>query len=293
MKKLSHYHRISFLNILIIISLISVHFSCVEPSIEKISCEFWDECPEGLTCYENFCVDPWEEPCEGIQCHEGQVCYYGSCFFYFDCEEDGCPAGTICYAESGLCAEDPCTDITCPEGMACYEGVCSRYPICNDIECPEGSLCFQGECFELRTEHNPCAGIECQEGEYCYNGICYNFDIDEKPDDTDACFPKTCPLGWYCEDGECKPRDQRWLEPLVIGDPWFILEGIVLDSRGIGLGGVEIFVQNRLTPMTTTNEGEFSVLIQKSQNLKFSYPGQNDIQIIANPETEKILIQFK
>jgi hypothetical protein len=58
-------------------------------------------------------------------------------------------------------------------------------------------------------------------------------------------------MGWICDKGQCIPLDQRWHEPIVIADPRFFQEGIVLDTEDIPLSGVDIFVQDRLTPLKT------------------------------------------
>jgi hypothetical protein len=247
MKNVFYNKNISYLNY---ISIIYIFFlSCEERSNEKISCDDRAGCPDGLRCIGNYCVDPFEENCQDVTCPEDMVCYFGTCFSYYVCYEETCPDGTICSDEG--CVEDPCLNTSCPEGMACFGGTCFFAPNCNDVNCPEGYLCYQGECIELNPEHNPCAGINCQEGEICHDGICYNIDLGERPDNNDTCFPKTCPSGWVCEDGECIPLDERWHEPIIISDPWFMIEGVVLDKNRNPIKGMEIFVQGRLTPFTS------------------------------------------
>lgn len=264
-------------------------FSC---QCLRIPCGTNDSCPQGLMCFNGCCVSPLEEPCDDVNCPEGWECYARTCFEMFNPEEN-CPEGTIYSLDERDCVPDPCHDITCPEGYDCLRGTCILEGTCENVFCPEGYECYLGECFEPVIEFNPCGLVNCPEDEICYNGVCYNLELNGKPEDYDNCFPKTCPFGWVCEDGECKPLDQRWHEAIIIGEPWFILEGVVLDNNRTPLSGVDIFVQNRLTPFKSNDKGQFSVLLKKSQIIKLSYSKEKNIQFIANPYKEKILIQFE
>jgi len=281
----------SFLMIFIITIL---QFSCTVNADERITCEEVNyECPDGLVCWDEFCVNPREEPCEGIECREDQICYQGTCFWPFSCEFNTCPDGFIC--DDGLgCIEDLCADVICREGFTCYQGDCFKlmvYNECDDISCPEGSLCYLGNCYEPNIDwENPCSGIICKEGEICYDGSCFLTDIDVKPDN---CFPITCPFGWVCDNGKCKPLDPRWHEAINLGLNWFVVDGIALDKKGNPLLGVDIFVQNKLTPIKTNDKGQFSIPIQEDQLLKFTYKNQDDLQLKATPKMNNLLVQFK
>lgn len=287
MKKLSNLNHILYFLGIYIASL--TLFSCTE---ERITCEGNDDCPEGFQCYEGYCLDRNEYACLDIECREYEVCYKGSCFESYSCEFP-CPEGMICPLGGDECEADPCYGVRCSEGDVCIEGECIEYLSCDYFGCPTGSLCIMGECSEIKFEYNPCARVTCQEGEVCFEGICFNIDFEQRPDEADNCYPVTCPKGWVCDDGQCLPMDPHWHESMVISDPWFILEGIALDEMGIPLNGVNIFVQDRLTPFTTNDEGQFSLLIKDNQTVRLIQSGQNDMLFKANPDIKNVLLQFK
>lgn len=289
MKSLAYFFRISYYTILIILSL--SHFSCEYQPNDRISCEETDECPEGFRCFGNYCVDPFEEGCQDVSCAEDMVCYLAHCYLYYVCDDDSCPEGTICSDEG--CVEDLCHDNSCPEGTACYQGTCFQYLNDIDSNCPSGYLYYLGECIEIRAEHNACTDKTCQEGEICFEGSCYAINLEQSPDEVDNCFPVTCPNGWVCDDGRCLPLDPKWHEAIVIGDPWFIMEGVVLDKEGIPLRGIDVFLENESTPLTSNDEGQFSVLVQENQVVKVSHSGHKDSQFKANREIKNVLVQFK
>lgn len=137
-------------------------------------------------CQDGACVDPIEDPCDGIACDEppGAFCDGEDAVSY---DEDGvCEDGTCAYTENretcgddtecveGRCVEvDPCADVTCDEAPAafcneggqvvtydaegtCDGGTCTYAETATD--CDEGQVCAEGTCVD---EDDPCDELVC------------------------------------------------------------------------------------------------------------------------------------
>lgn len=72
MKRLLNYYCIAFTPILGISFIVLFSFSCTD---RRIACEGRDDCPDGLICQDNFCIQPIADACEGFECREYEVCY--------------------------------------------------------------------------------------------------------------------------------------------------------------------------------------------------------------------------
>ncbi|HJL14691.1 MAG TPA: putative metal-binding motif-containing protein, partial [Sandaracinaceae bacterium LLY-WYZ-13_1] len=145
-----------------------------------------------------------------------------------DCMPDeGCPDGTRCDTDSGLCVtqcfeggcapgftcvDDKCVDAACamradpcPDGTLCREGTCVAP--CDGVVCPSGQRCVGGACID------PCEGVVCPTNQVC---------VARDPDALTVCGPACtcteittaiCPDGEACDAREGSPRFGECVDP--------------------------------------------------------------------------------
>lgn len=131
------------------------------------------------------------------------------------CDDDcpgGCPEGSVCNAESGLCVNAGECPGGCPAGLACVDGACTTPPIqcqapqeaCDPrFETNDGFLClsFDGvsaSCYE-----------QCQAGECAGGSLCFFVEssLDPACTSNDECGAnQACQFG-ACRDTICQPSE--------------------------------------------------------------------------------------
>jgi len=188
-------------------------------------CEAGGDCPGGLECQENYCVDGCAgvecpdgqvcdagtgqciDPCAVVDCGDGQICRFGRCG---TCLEVECPAGQMCSA--GECVADPCADVECARGQGCMYGVC--VDSCATLSCPLHQSCQDGVCVP-----DQCGGVVCLEGDACVDGIC----VPDPCLDNEACAAQgqVCVPDLGCVDDPClgvRCADNERCEPVCAGE---------------------------------------------------------------------------
>lgn len=173
---------------------------------EKGACASSDECPTGLQCIDERCIDvvcvtsadcPFENYCDTqtYQCVEG-------------CREDGdCLSGDVCDRVSNTCVGTSCeeTELDCAYGQYCDEatGECKddsrdHCKSC-DVTATSNQCGSSGECYFFEggscTSSGDCdPGYTCGNvpgyGKICHADFCF---MDCNPSDADA-----CPRGFSC-----------------------------------------------------------------------------------------------
>jgi MYXO-CTERM domain-containing protein len=149
-------------------------------------------CPDpGDLCVNTVCASPCgttEFRCPfGFFCQtlpEGDYCLPDRC------QDNPCPAGTVCDMVTGEC-QDACATVTCMPGETCDDGACLD---CFDaaLACPAGQVCIAGASGVGACQPDPCFGIPCAAGQFCRDGACQAIDCDP------ACAPDQ-----LCQDGTC------------------------------------------------------------------------------------------
>ncbi len=73
----------------------------------------------------------------------------------------------------------------------------------------------------------------------------------------------------------------------------FIIKGTVMDEAGAALPGVTVYLKNKISVGTTTdNDGKFSIRAMKADIIVFSFVGYERIEYIAMEEKDDLKIQF-
>jgi hypothetical protein len=160
-------------------------------------------CDEGHTCCGGRCCeadDPYTACCDGRcvdtvnndrhcgtcgnRCAANEVCRFGQCVCYTDC--DGCPSegDTWCGDRCVDTMNDPehcggCFAPPCRDGETCVNGDC----VCLDFMCPQGKRCINSSTNQYCNGQT--AGNDCQCG-------CGNYNYCLHPE-----------LGWVCFSGDC------------------------------------------------------------------------------------------
>ncbi|KAA8493091.1 hypothetical protein FVE85_9363 [Porphyridium purpureum] len=149
---------------------------------------FEDEfpCNTGLTCFDSFCLGPWDTP---RSCESG-CCRFCGCAASFDCEvgrgnfcTDDCECETTTLCINSFCTEtssrvrcESCEfDENCAGELTCIFRKCGlpadsretcESECCQSCDCSSNSVCAQSEGQSCSSDCN------CQGDLVCNNGIC-------------------------------------------------------------------------------------------------------------------------
>jgi hypothetical protein len=159
---------------------------------ERFTCTTSDDCDDGRTCDEGYCVDaPCPSQCSSCSLLAG-TCQI-NCNANRQCGDIQCPAGFEC-------------DIRCNNSNACDDIDCTAAESC-DIDCSGvgscGAIrCGTGECQVECTGAGACPSIECATSCAC-EVACNNLA---------ACPSMSCPLDTVCREGgvtgaPCDPNE--------------------------------------------------------------------------------------
>merc|ERR1719445_1189016 len=199
-------------------------------------CYDGEECPDGMTCNNQYCVNSCTSDDECADQGNGYTCADGLCAYY------ECYSNDDCDGEGYVCNQEDLTNYFCFEGCASPNGIygwnqtCNQYygagpgdfvscnaetgqcetfncnttTDCDGVSDTVDLVCQWGSCIEScigQDDEDYCALIGngdsvCQDSGLCDYSTCYNG--EECPDDT------VC-TGYYCEaacadDAECIDR---------------------------------------------------------------------------------------